>query len=46
LGASSNPLLGLESALYIVSVSTPPFDGASMPPALGFPLFLSNLQVS
>jgi hypothetical protein len=46
LGASSNPPLGLESALNIVSTSTPPFDGASMPPALGFPLFLSNLQVS
>jgi hypothetical protein len=46
LGASSNPPLGLESPLNVVPASTPPFDGASMPPALGFPLFLSNLQVS
>jgi hypothetical protein len=43
---SSNPPLGLESALDIASASTPPFDGTSTPPALGFPLFLSNLQVS
>jgi hypothetical protein len=46
LGASSDPLLGLESALNIAFASTPPFDSTSMPLALGFPLFLSNLQVS
>jgi hypothetical protein len=46
LGASSNPPLGLESALNISSASTPPFDSTSVPLALGFPLFLSNLQVS
>ena len=46
LGASSNPPLGFESALNIASATTPPSDSTSMPPALGFPLFLSNLQVS
>jgi hypothetical protein len=46
LGVSSDPPLGLESALNIASAYTPPLDSASMPPALGFPLFLSNLQVS
>jgi hypothetical protein len=46
LGVSSNPPLGFESALNIASVSTPPSDSMSMPPALGFPFFLSNLQVS
>jgi hypothetical protein len=46
LDASSNPPLGLEFALNFVSTSTPSFDDASMPPALGFPLFLSSLQVS
>jgi hypothetical protein len=45
-GMSSNPPLGLESALHIASASTPSFDGTSAPSALGFPLFLSNLQVS
>jgi hypothetical protein len=43
LGVSSNPHLGLESALNIASASTPPSDSTSVPPALGFPLFLSNL---
>jgi hypothetical protein len=43
LDMSSNPPLGPESALDIVSASVPPFDGTSAPPALGFPLFLSNL---
>jgi hypothetical protein len=43
LGASSNPHLGLESALNIASASTPPSDSTSLPPALGFPLFLANL---
>jgi hypothetical protein len=46
LGMSCNPPLGLESALDIASATTPSFDGTSAPPALGFPLFLSNLQVS
>jgi hypothetical protein len=46
LGASSKPPLGLESALNIASTSTPLFDSMSVPPTLGFPLFLSNLQVS
>jgi hypothetical protein len=46
LGVSSNPRLGLESALNIASIDTPPSDSTLMPPALGFPLFLSNLQVS
>jgi hypothetical protein len=36
LGASFDPPLGLEFALNIVFASTPRFDGASMPPALGF----------
>jgi hypothetical protein len=46
LGMSSNPPLGLKSALDIASASVLSFDGTSAPPALGFPLFLSNLQVS
>jgi hypothetical protein len=46
LGVSSNPPLGLKSALNISSVSAPPSDSTPMPPALGFPLFLSNLKVS
>jgi hypothetical protein len=46
LDMSSNPPLGPESALDIASASAPPFDGTSAPPALGFLLFLSNLQVS
>jgi hypothetical protein len=46
LGTSSNPPLGLKSTLNIASASTLPSDSLSMPPALGFPLFLSNLQVS
>jgi hypothetical protein len=45
LGASSNPPLGLESALNIAS-AVPAVRYVSVPPALGFPLFLSNLQVS
>jgi hypothetical protein len=36
----------LSEALNIVSAYTPSSDSASMPPALEFPLFLSNLQVS
>jgi hypothetical protein len=46
LGVSSYPPLGLESDLNITSAYTPPSDSTPMPPALGFPLFLSNLQVS
>jgi hypothetical protein len=46
LGMSSNPPLGLESALDVASASVPSFDGTSAPLALGFPLFLSNLLVS
>jgi hypothetical protein len=46
LGMSSDPPLGLESALHIASANTPPSDSAPMPPALGFSLFHSNLQVS
>jgi hypothetical protein len=46
LGMSSNPPLGLKSALNIASASVPSFDGTPTPPALGFPLFLSILQVS
>jgi hypothetical protein len=46
LGVSSNPPLDLESALNIASADTPPSNSTPMPPALGFPLFLSNLQVS
>jgi hypothetical protein len=46
LGVSSNPPLGLESALNIASASTSSFDSTSAPPTLGFLLFLSNLQVS
>jgi hypothetical protein len=46
LGVSSDPPLGLESALHIASANTPPSDSVPMTPALGFPLFLSNLQVS
>jgi hypothetical protein len=46
LGMSSNPPLGLKSALDISSASVPSFDGTPAPPALGFPLFLSMLQVS
>jgi hypothetical protein len=45
LGMSSNHPLELKSALDIASISVPPFDGTSTPLALGFPLFLSNLQV-
>jgi hypothetical protein len=44
------PAVGAEvspsDALNIVPVSAPSTDSASMPPGLGFPLFLSNLQVS
>jgi hypothetical protein len=43
LGASSNPPLGLDSALNIAFASTPPSDSTFVPPTLGFPLFLSNL---
>jgi hypothetical protein len=43
LGVSSNPPLGLESTLNIAFASTPPSDSTSVPRALGFPLFLSNL---
>jgi hypothetical protein len=46
LGVSSNPPLRLESALNIASADTPSSDSTPMPPALGFPLFLYNLQVS
>jgi hypothetical protein len=46
LGVSSNPPLGLEFALNIASASTLSFDSTLAPLALGFPLFLSNLQVS
>jgi hypothetical protein len=46
LGMRFNPPLGLKSALNIASTSVSSFDGTSAPPALGFPLFLSNLQVS
>jgi hypothetical protein len=46
LGVSSHPPLDLESALNIASVDTPPSNSTPMPLALGFPLFLSNLQVS
>jgi hypothetical protein len=38
--------VSLSDALIIVSVNTPSSDRAPMPSALGFPLFLSNLQVS
>jgi hypothetical protein len=38
--------VSLSDALNIVSVKTPSSERAPMPPALGFPLFLSNLQVS
>jgi hypothetical protein len=38
--------VSLSDAPNIVSVNTPSSDQAPMPPALGFPLFLSNLQVS
>jgi hypothetical protein len=45
-----SPAVGAEvspsDALNIVPVSAPSTDSASMPPALGFPLFISNLQVS
>jgi hypothetical protein len=44
------PAIGAEvaqsDALNIVPVDTPSLDSASMPPALGLPLFLSNLQVN
>jgi hypothetical protein len=43
LGVSSDPPLGLESALNIASVSAPPSDSMPMPSALGFSLFLSNV---
>jgi hypothetical protein len=36
----------LSDALNIASVDTPPSDSTPMPLALGFPLFLSNLQVN
>jgi hypothetical protein len=35
--------VSLSDALNIVSVNIPSSHSASMPPALGFPLFLSNL---
>jgi hypothetical protein len=38
--------VSLSDALNIVPVNAPSTDSAPMPPALGFPLFLSNLQVS
>jgi hypothetical protein len=41
-----NPSLVLKPALDISSTSVSPFDGSSTPPALGFHLFLSSLQVS
>jgi hypothetical protein len=44
------PAIGAEvsssDALNIAPVNAPSIDSASMPPALGFPLFISNLQVS
>jgi hypothetical protein len=46
LSMSFNLSLALKPTLDIASTSVPPFDGNSTPPALGFPLFLSNLQVS
>jgi hypothetical protein len=46
LGMSSNPPLGLKFALDIGSTSVSSFDGTSAPLALGFALFLSNLQAS
>jgi hypothetical protein len=38
--------VSLIDTLNIASADTPPSDSAPMPLALGFPLFLSNLQVS
>jgi hypothetical protein len=38
--------VSLSDALNIASVDTPPSDSTPMPLALGFPLFLSNLQVN
>jgi hypothetical protein len=35
-----------SDTLTLVPINTPSPDSAPMPPALGFPLFLSNLQVS
>jgi hypothetical protein len=46
LSMSYNPSLALKPALDIASTSVPLFDCISTPLALGFPLFLSNLQVS
>jgi hypothetical protein len=46
LSISFNPSLVLKPAIDIASTSVPPFDGNSTPLALGFPLFLSTLQVS
>jgi hypothetical protein len=47
LSMSFNPPLGFKSTLDIASPSSvSPFDGSPTPLPLGFPLFLSNLQVS
>jgi hypothetical protein len=46
LGMNSNPPLGFNSTLDIASTSVPLFDDTSAPPALGFPLFLFDLQAS
>jgi hypothetical protein len=46
LSMSYNPSLVFKPALDIATISVPPSDSISMPPALGFPLFLSNLQAS
>jgi hypothetical protein len=37
--------VSLSDALNIASADTLPSDSTQMPPSLGFPLFLSNLQV-
>jgi hypothetical protein len=46
LSMNYNPSLVFRPALDITSTSVLTSNSISMPPALGFPLFLSNLQVS
>jgi hypothetical protein len=43
---AGGPKVTLDSALQIVPADLPSSSHASAPPALGLPLFLSNLQVS
>jgi hypothetical protein len=46
LSLNYNPPLVLKPAPDIASISVLPSDSISMPPTLGYPLFLCNLQVS